>query len=176
MLVSTYDLEWPAKFSAIRAVLAPALGDACSAIEHVGSTAVPGMVAKPIIDIIVVVPSSSLPQAIARLQDIGYVHKGDLGISSREAFELVSSEPRAALPAHHLYVCEEASEELLRQRAFRDYLIGNSQEAERLSRLKWALASRCGSDRQAYIAGKSETVREITRSALKALVASAPGH
>lgn len=168
MLVRAYDPKWPASFSAIRRVLAQALGDACSAVEHVGSTGVPGMVAKPIIDIIVVVPGGGLQEAEERLASLGYVHQGDLGIAGREAFDLRAPRPKSTLPAHHLYVCEEASEELLRQRAFRDYLRSNRRAAERLSRLKWHLASQCGSDRQAYIAGKSDMVREITRLALQA--------
>src|SRR5271168_241502 len=101
VIVVDYDLQWAEVFAELRSTLAAALGGLAVAIEHVGSTAVPGLPAKPIIDIDVVVPSpAKVPEAIARLATIGYVHQGDLGIAGREAF---ASPPNT--PAHHLYVC-----------------------------------------------------------------------
>jgi len=96
VVVVSYDPEWPAIFKALRDVYRRALGDLATAIEHVGSTAVPGLDAKPIIDIDVVIPSRSrLPEVIARLMALGYGHQGDLGVSGREAFS--TGEPRTCL-------------------------------------------------------------------------------
>ena len=124
------------------------------------------MAAEPIIALIIVVHRGCVPIAIVRFRDIGYVNQGDLGITGREAFELRDADLSAELPAHHLYVCQEDSEELLRQTAFRDYLRESPLAAERLSELKMYLARRCGGDRQAYMAGKSAMVQEMTRRAV----------
>jgi len=82
-----YDPSWPQRFETLRAGIAAALGEMVSVIEHAGSTAVPELAAKPIIDIDVVLrPATDLPQVIARLASLGYEHQGNLGIPGREAF------------------------------------------------------------------------------------------
>jgi GrpB-like predicted nucleotidyltransferase (UPF0157 family) len=130
------------------------------AIEHVGSTAVPGLPAKPIIDIDVVVPSSSdVPEAIARLATIGYVHRGDLGIAGREVFAAPSG-----TPPHHLYVCPADGAELARHRFFRDYLISHPEIASAYGSLKKAAAEQHRDDRAAYIEAKSEFVAGVLRA------------
>lgn len=96
-----YDPQWPATFCQLRDRIAAVLGPLAIRIEHVGSTAVPGLAAKPIIDLDVVIGSRiNLPAVISRLGALGYDHEGDLGIPGREAF---ITPPGA--PAHHLYVC-----------------------------------------------------------------------
>ena len=104
VLVVDYDTAWPQGFAELRAYIWPALSDVASAVEHVGSTAVPGLAAKPVIDIDVVVPASLVPDGIARLAKLGYKHRGDLGIPDREAFSTPSGSPR-----HHIYLCPEGS-------------------------------------------------------------------
>jgi GrpB-like predicted nucleotidyltransferase (UPF0157 family) len=116
VLIVDYDPHWPDLFEELRAPVVAALGDLIVCVEHVGSTAVPGLAAKPIIDMDVVVPSvADIPEAIRRLAILGYVHRGDLGISGREAL----TSP-AGKPSHHLYVCALDSEELRRHRSLRD--------------------------------------------------------
>lgn len=89
-----------------------------AAIEHVGSTAVPGLAAKPIIDMDVLLGSATdLPLVIAQLASVGYQHRGDLGVTGREAFRA----PPNDLP-HHLYVCPPRSPEYMRHISFRGYL------------------------------------------------------
>jgi len=118
VIVLDYDSNWPALFQCLRKRIADALGDMAAAIEHVGSTAVPGRVAKPIIDIDVLLTSEPmLPTAIERLATLGYVHRGNLGIPEREAFFAPANDP-----PHHLYVCPPCSVEFRRHTAFRDYL------------------------------------------------------
>ena len=88
IVVVPYDPEWPAHFATIEATLRAALSDVpVVAIEHVGSTSVPGLAAKPIIDVDVVVEAPHIAPAIAALQAVGYEHKGELGVAHRHAFE-----------------------------------------------------------------------------------------
>src|SRR5271157_4573381 len=101
VVVVEYDPGWPALFQFFRERLTGALGGIAAAVEHVGSTAVPRLAAKPIIDIDVLLASADrLPSAIACLAQIGYSHQGDLGIPEREAFLAPADDP-----LHHLYVC-----------------------------------------------------------------------
>jgi len=108
--VAEYDPEWPAAFALIRAALGPALPRSAR-IEHVGSTSVPGLASKPIIDVDVVVPdASAVPDIVARLGRLGYQHVGDLGIDGREAFAMPEpSIGRDPLPYHHLYCVTRGS-------------------------------------------------------------------
>jgi len=166
-LVTEYNPHWPAWFERIREVIAEKLGPACATIKHVGSTAVPGMVAKPIIDLDVVIEPDAFETVKALLGELGYRHEGDLGIPEREAFRLDGPGPAADLPPHHLYVCPRHSAELKRHRAFRDFLHAHPDWAERLSDLKRSLAARHGDDGEAYMAGKDALVREITALAVQ---------
>src|SRR5262245_51865013 len=94
-------------------------------IEHVGSTAVPGLAAKPIIDMDVVIRSrSDLPAVITRLATLGYQHQGDLGIPDREAFR-----PPPGLPPHHLYVCLAGCAALRNHITLRDHLRSHPADA-----------------------------------------------
>jgi len=166
-LVTEYNLDWPTWFERIREVIAEKLGPACATIEHVGSTAVPGMVAKPIIDLDVVIEPDAFETVKALLAELGYRHEGDLGIPEREAFALDNADLAAALPPHHLYVCPRDSAELKRHLAFRDFLRAHSEWASRLSELKRLLSERHGDDGEAYMAGKDALVREITALAVQ---------
>lgn len=126
-------------------------------IEHVGSTAVPGLIAKPVIDLDVIVRSSAdVPAAIDRLGSIGYRHEGDLGIRGREAFVWPEGEP-----PHHLYVCAAGSEALRDHLLFRDYLRIHPEEARRYADVKAEAAREFPFDRHGYAAAKRQVVEEI---------------
>jgi GrpB-like predicted nucleotidyltransferase (UPF0157 family) len=114
---STYSPAWPLEFERLRDRAAAAVGDSAVAIEHVGSTAVPGLAAKPVIDLVIAVEPEDVQAAIDRLTAIGYIHQGKRGVEGREAFGVPEGEPR-----HHLYVSATDSEELRAQLAFRDRL------------------------------------------------------
>src|ERR1700758_3707621 len=87
LVIKEYDPQWPVLFEELRVKFSDLLGNMVSAIEHVGSTSVPGLAAKPIIDLDVLLASASyLPETIRRLATLGYKHEGDLGIAGREAF------------------------------------------------------------------------------------------
>lgn len=134
VVVVRYDQRWKQWFDALKGRLGSFLGDTALRIEHVGSTSVEGMSAKPIIDIDIVIKDKAiLPEAVKKLSDAGYVHEGDLGIEGREAFCYIGD---AQLPPHHLYVCPEDSAELARHIAFREWLRCHPKEAEEYSRVK----------------------------------------
>lgn len=162
MLTVQYDPSWTTAFSKICRRLELHLPKGFE-VEHVGSTSVPGMRAKPIVDIDVICPVGSMNRAIGSLANADYEHKGDQGIPSREAFDYIGSSP---LPEHHLYVCETASPELHRHLAFRDFLRAHPEWRERLSELKRQLSFEPGMTRDSYQERKSPVVIEILELAL----------
>lgn len=164
-LVERYNPAWPAWFTRIAVFLEPRLGGLDHAIEHVGSTSIAGMTAKPIIDLIVVVAPGQAAAARQPLESAGYVYRGDQGIPGREVYRAIKGTPAAALPAHHLYVCEADAHELSKHRAFQAYMRAHPDWRERLSDWKWRLAERLENDRQGYIDGKDAMMREIMRYA-----------
>jgi GrpB-like predicted nucleotidyltransferase (UPF0157 family) len=158
--VVAYDPEWPILFEQLRGQLWTVLHDVALTIEHVGSTSVPGLAAKPIIDISVVVPSErELPLAIAQLATLGYVHRGNLGIEGREAFDRPAGSPR-----HNLYVCPQGSLGLQNHLAVRDYLRTHPETARAYGALKQQLAERFPHDIERYVDGKTDLILEILRA------------
>jgi GrpB-like predicted nucleotidyltransferase (UPF0157 family) len=150
--VVDYDPSWPSIFETLKAHVLQALGSLPVSVEHVGSTAVPGLAAKPIIDMDVVVASpEDVPIAIERLSTLAYVHRGNLGIEGREAFY---SPP--GLPRHHLYVCVQGTASLSNHLTIRDYLRRNSAAAKAYGTLKKQLAATFPTDMDRYIQGKTD--------------------
>lgn len=166
-LVEEYNTVWPSWFEQVRSRIEDQLQGIPHTIEHVGSTAIPGMTAKPIIDIVIVINPGAFLVVRERPTKIGYAHRGDLGILGREAFRLTGDEIASNLPPHHLYVCERGNNALQEHLAFRDFLRQSSEWRERLSNLKLQLCKEHANDRQAYMDGKSALVSEITELALK---------
>jgi GrpB-like predicted nucleotidyltransferase (UPF0157 family) len=165
IIVLDYDPTWPGIFQSLRKRIADALGDMAAAIEHVGSTAVPGLAAKPIIDIDVLLASEPmLSAAIEHLARLGYIPRGNLGVPEREAFYAPENDP-----PHHLYVCPPRSAEFRRHVAFRDYLRAHPKDAKMYGELKLVLAKRFREDRSAYNNAKTEFVAEVTSRAIATL-------
>lgn len=161
IVIVDYDPAWPLVFEQLRATISAVLEELAVRIEHVGSTAVPELPAKPIIDIDVVIESAShLSATIERLSSLGYVHRGCLGIPDREAFDRPDG-----TPPHHLYVCTTDSAELRRHVAFRDYLRAHPQDASAYGLLKKSLAVRFRNDRDAYTDCKTTFISEILQRA-----------
>ena len=157
--VVPYEPRWAADFTDIRRELAEALGELADAIEHVGSTAVPGLSAKPIIDLDVVIGDYSVFPAVAKqLEKIGYIHEGDLGIPGREAFRY---ENKPHLRKHHLYVCPRDSRELHRHLTFRDYLRSHPEAVELYGQTKEQGAKLYPADIDGYIAWKAPCIEEL---------------
>ena len=161
-------------FESFREVYQVSLGDLAIAIEHVGSTSVPGLAAKPIIDIDVVIQSrDSLPTAVTRLALLGYRHEGDMGVLGREALgpDAGDGVPRDGSsrrwPAHHLYVCASDSIELERHLRFRDWLRSNPAVAADYGALKRRLADVYRDDPDAYTEAKTDFIEAALAQALK---------
>ena len=162
VVVMPHDATWKNEFEKIKTEIEDALGDLAICIEHVGSTAVEGLAAKPCIDIDVVIrDASELGAAVAALSRIGYVHEGDLGIKGREAFDYAD---KPHLMKHHLYVCAQGSAELLRHIAFRDFLRGHPEAAAEYGRIKQEAARLFPDDIARYIAYKSPCIERIYKA------------
>jgi GrpB-like predicted nucleotidyltransferase (UPF0157 family) len=160
IVVTDYDEEWPLLFEQLAQPVRDAVVDLGAEVEHVGSTAVPGLAAKPIVDIDVVVPSAdAVPTVIERLRSLGYVHQGDKGIRGREAFMW----PRGARP-HHLYVVVRGSRPSVEHIRFRDYLRDHPDVARDYAALKTGLADRHGDDPLSYTNAKSGFIAGVLRA------------
>ena len=154
-----YDPSWPATFQQLRDRLAATLGPLAVAIEHVGSTAVPGLAAKPIIDLdVVIADRADLPAVIERLRALGYHHEGDLGVPGREAFTTP-----AGAPPHHRYVCATGTPALDRHLAFR----ADPALASTYGDLKRTLAVRLGSNRAGYTEAKSTFIEQVLAGSMR---------
>lgn len=161
VIVEDYDPAWPRDFEVLRQRIWPSLADVALRIEHVGSTSVPGLAAKPIIDMTIVVSTrDGVPKAIEQLAMLGYVHRGNLGIDDREAFD-----HPAGLPRHNLYLCPEGTIGVVNQVAVRDYLRLNPEAAAQYGALKKQLADRFPNDIDSYVLGKTDFVLDILRRA-----------
>jgi GrpB-like predicted nucleotidyltransferase (UPF0157 family) len=157
--VVDYDPAWPRIFEELRASVWREVEGLAVGIEHVGSTSVPGLAAKPSIDMDVVVRSiADVPSVIGRLATLGYVPRGDLGIARREAFQRP-----AGAPAHHLYVCDRESPALANHLALRDYLRTHPAAATSYGALKRELAGKFPDDVGRYIEGKTAMIVGILR-------------
>jgi GrpB-like predicted nucleotidyltransferase (UPF0157 family) len=170
VVIAAYNPDWPKHYARLARALREGLQGVAERIEHVGSTAIPGMPAKPILDVDVVVASrESVPEAIARLERMGYRHQGDLGIPGREAFQAP-----AGAPLHHLYVCSQDSGELARHLAFRDCLRTDAEMREAYAELKQRLQVRFRFDRVRYTENKTAFVHAALSRWWKATVELRP--
>ena len=158
-----YDPRWPDLFAAEANLLRNVLpSDAFIAIEHVGSTAIPGVAAKPIIDIFVAVPSiaDAKRTLIEPIKAIGYVYWEDNPIPERMFF-VKGMPPFGARRTHHVHLCEPSSEHWSRPLLFRDYLRQHPDQARAYVELKHDLAERFRDDREGYTAAKEAFVLDI---------------
>jgi GrpB-like predicted nucleotidyltransferase (UPF0157 family) len=156
-----YNQGWKSEFNRIKEMLMNHIGDLIIGIEHVGSTSVEGLAAKPIIDMDIVFDSYAVfPPLAKRLHTIGFIHEGDGGIKGREVFK--RSYEDEYMP-YHLYACPKDSPELLRHLSFREYLKRNEEDREKYGKLKMELAHRFPTDINAYMAGKDGFIKAIYR-------------
>ena len=156
--VVDYDPNWQKEFEKIKAELNAILGDCILAIEHVGSTSVPQLYAKPIIDIDIVIENNMFNTVAQKLAVAAYIHQGDLGIIGREAFRY---DDKTHLMEHNLYVCAENADELKRHKALRDFLRENVEYREKYSNIKIEMAKKHPYDIEAYLNGKQPVIMEI---------------
>jgi GrpB-like predicted nucleotidyltransferase (UPF0157 family) len=151
-----YDASWPLLYVQERARIVAQLGEMIESIEHIGSTSVPGLSAKPIIDILVTVASlGPVDPYIEKLSSLGYTFFPVLGNAERYAFG------KGIPHTHHLHIVEHGGEGHILPLAFRDYLRTHPEAAQQYDALKRVLADRFHHDRQAYNQAKTDFIRSI---------------
>lgn len=155
VLIVDYDPRWPALFEEERRRILGVLGEDRPRIEHVGSTAVPGLAAKPVIDLLVGAPRPPTEGQRRRLAELEYVSMGELGIPGREFFR------KGAPRTHHLHWTAFGGSFWASHVAFRDALRRDPALAREYERLKRALAGRFPNDREAYTEGKTPFIERV---------------
>jgi len=168
MLIQAYNPAWKEDFQQIKAILHNALAGQLICIEHIGSTAIPDLAAKPIIDIDLVYSSpADFEEIKKRLARLGYYHNGDQGIPQREVFKrdlLENKHPVLDKIAHHLYACPFDSPELRRHVSFRNFLTEHQSAREFYQKLKYQIAEEVQQDRKLYAPLKQERTEDFTLS------------
>lgn len=162
--IEPYDPRWPAMFEEDKRKILEAVGEYVAAVEHVGSTSVPGLAAKPIIDVMAAVRSlADAPACVGPLGSIGYeyVPEHEAVMPWRRFFR---RGPRGA-GTHHLHMVERPGEFWEVQLLFRDYLRAHAGAAAEYAKLKRELAAAHGPDRRAYTEAKTDFIESIIEQA-----------
>lgn len=155
-----FSIAWCKRFTAEKRRLAAILASRRYRIEHIGSTAVPGLEAKPIIDIAIRIPSfRSLNTWISLLESAGYHYKGEYGLPGRHFFV------RGSPVTHHLHLVTPETRHWDDWILFRDFLRANPAAAERYHKRKQVLARRYATNREAYTRGKAPLLQTLMRDA-----------
>lgn len=164
VIVVPYDPAWKLNFRVETGHIARALGANVLSIHHIGSTAIPGMHAKPIIDILLLVEDiNRLDEQTSAMEGLGYEVMGEYGIKGRRYFR---KEDASGTRTHHVHAFQVDSPEFERHLAFRDFLIAHPEEAQQYSLLKQKLALDHPEDMEAYIDGKDPFIKEYEDRAI----------
>jgi GrpB-like predicted nucleotidyltransferase (UPF0157 family) len=158
-----YDPAWPHVAAVEIERIGGAVGEVAVRIDHVGSTAVPGMAAKPIVDLqLSVADIEARPLYVEPLEGLGYLFAPDPASPDFHFFGLPAARPRT----HHLHVCAAGGADERRHLAVRDYLRAHPDEVTAYAELKRSLVARVPGDRLAYIEGKDDYVTALENRAL----------
>ena len=161
--VVNYDSSWPADFEAERDVVRRALGDVATGIHHIGSTAVPGLAAKPIIDILLEVRDlAALDARNSDMEAIGYKPMGEFGIPGRRYFPKGGDNR-----SHQIHAFLRGDANIDRHIAFRDYLRRHPEVAQEYAELKRRVARTCDNDLGRYCDGKDAYVKRLEAIAIR---------
>ena len=163
--VVPHDPRWRDAFEAEAKHVAAALGENVVAVHHVGSTAIPNIHAKPIVDLLVEVREiAEVDGRSSAMESLGYEVMGEYGIPGRRYFR---KDNREGIRTHHIHAFEAGSEEAERHLAFRDYMIAHPAEAQRYSDLKRSLAEEHPQSPDGYMDGKDGFIKEMNRRAAR---------
>lgn len=164
MLIKKYTSNWVQHFAEIKREIEKGLNGFEFQIEHVGSTSIPKLDSKPIIDIDIIHKTTKEFEKIkSKLIEIGYCHNGNQGIENREVFKRDGSLPNSILDSipHHLYVCLSNSEPLERHILMRNYLRKNDSDRIKYQEMKYQLAERANQNKKLYAELKELNVNEF---------------
>ena len=170
IIIEDHSPEWAMTFQKLKSIYLQHLGDLIRDIQHIGSTSVPGLAAKPVIDIDLIIEDRSFFESIKTiLVKLSYEYVGDLGIKDREAFKRTSSRTpddgsMRDWPTHNLYVCINGSIALRNHLALRDFLRANPQKAKEYGELKKRLIAENPFDIDLYIKNKTPFILEILKT------------
>jgi GrpB-like predicted nucleotidyltransferase (UPF0157 family) len=163
--VVPHDPRWRDAFEAEAELVAAALGENVVAVHHIGSTAVPNIYAKPIVDMLVEVRDiAEVDGRSSAMESLGYEVMGEYGIPGRRYFR---KDNREGVRTHHIHAFEAGSAEAGRHLAFRDYMIAHPEDARRYSELKRRLAEENPQSPDGYMDGKDGFVKEMDRRAAR---------
>lgn len=155
--VVSYNPEWPLMFEVESSLIKQALGSNCLAVHHIGSTSIPGLSAKPIIDILPVVKNIlDVDASTEAMEKLGYDVKGEYGIAFRRYFQKGSS-----IRTHNVHVFEDGDTEISRYLKFRDWMRSHDDDAQAYAKLKLELAEKFPDDILKYCFGKDTFVAKI---------------
>lgn len=158
-----HDPHWAIRFAELRTKLVELLRGESVRVEHVGSTSVEGLAAKPVLDVDIVIPDQGDFDKIRKLlEEGGYEYRGNLGVEGREAFRISEIDETMR---HNLYVLRETADELKRHVGFRDWLRSHPEDREAYDRVKREAAETHSDDIEAYIDAKSGIILEIYQKA-----------
>jgi GrpB-like predicted nucleotidyltransferase (UPF0157 family) len=161
--VVEYNEDWPRLFEIEQQLIISRLPIKNLWIHHIGSTAVSGLAAKPIIDILLEVEEIELLDGCNEIfESIGYICKGEFGISGRRYFQKGESKR-----SHQIHAFSKNSENAIRHLAFKEYLIAHPAVAKEYAELKLDVANNCNNDIRAYCDGKDEFVRTHEKYAVE---------
>lgn len=161
--VVEHSTAWSNKFAIESKELTTQIGEIINQIHHIGSTAVPGLKAKPIIDIILDVKSlTGLDLNNSKLEQLGYEAMGELGIKGRRYFRKGGDNR-----THQIHAFQSGDPNIIRHIAFRDYLIEHDEIAKKYGELKFAIAQRCNNDIEQYCDEKNAFVKHYEGVALE---------
>ena len=163
--VVPHNPNWKKAFESESKQIAKALGNNLVFIHHIGSTAIPYIYAKPIIDFLVEVQDiDRVEESNPAMEALGYEAMGEFGLIGRRYFR---KENPPGIRTHHVHTYEVNSPEIERHLAFRDYIIAHPEDAHQYSELKRRLAKKYPKDIEGYMDGKDKFVKEMERKAIQ---------
>jgi Uncharacterized conserved protein len=158
-----YDRKWREAFEAESKLVAASLGGNTFSIHHIGSTSIPNIYAKPVIDILVeVIDIQDVDLYTTEMSTLGYEVMGEFGIPDRRYFR---KDNEIGIRTHQIHAFQKGCVQITRHLAFRDYMIAHPEEAEKYSELKRKLVELYAGDPESYIDGKDAFIQEIDRRA-----------
>jgi GrpB-like predicted nucleotidyltransferase (UPF0157 family) len=163
--VLPHNPQWRVAFEAEARQVATALGETVVAIHHIGSTAIPNIYAKPVVDLLVEVKEiTDVDGRSSAMESLGYEALGEFGIPGRRYFR---KDNQDGIRTHHIHAFEAGSAEVERHLAFRDYMIAHPGAAQKYSELKRTLARDHPQSIEGYMAGKDGFIKEMERRAIQ---------